>query len=347
MARCAARSPLFLAYADPGRSTNAHMAPKSALITGAAGFIGSHLAERCLSRGWRVTALDCFTDYYAAPTKRANVRAMTENPGCTLVEADLLDDDLDLAAISRDVNFVFHMAGQPGVRPSWTDFGLYTSHNLDATQRLLEAARGAALDRFVVASSSSVYGDAEALPTPESVVLQPVSPYGVTKVATEHLALAYWRTLGIPTVCLRYFTVYGPRQRPDMAFNRLIASALGGLTFEVFGDGEQSRDFTFVDDAVSGTLAAAENGIPGTVYNIGGGSRRTMNQVLTVLGELLGRRVLRTYGRRQLGDARDTAADISRARQELGFEPTADFDAALKAQLDWQEAAMLTPAAPR
>jgi nucleoside-diphosphate-sugar epimerase len=319
----------------------------SALITGAAGFIGSHLAERCLSIGWRIIALDCFTDYYAESVKRENAAPLSEHPRCTFVEADLRDEDLDLAAIVGDVDVVLHMAAQPGVRPSWDEFGLYTALNLDATHRLLEAARGAALDRFVVASSSSVYGNAEALPTPENLVLQPVSPYGVTKVAAEHLAQTYWRSFGIPTVCLRYFTVYGPRQRPDMAFHRVIAGAVVGTTFEVFGDGEQTRDFTFVADAVSGTIAAAQRGIPGTSYNIGGGSRRSMNEVLAVLGELLGRPVERAYGRQQLGDARDTAADISRARQDLGFEPSAEFDAGLKAQLDWQQATMLVRGSPR
>ncbi len=319
----------------------------SALITGAAGFIGSHLAERCLGMGWRVIALDCFTDYYAESVKRDNAAVLSEHPACTFIEADLRDDDLDLPALVTEVDTVFHLAAQPGVRPSWSEFGLYTALNLGATHRLLEAARDATLDRFVIASSSSVYGNAEALPTPEDVVLQPVSPYGVTKVATEHLARTYWRAFGLPTVCLRYFTVYGPRQRPDMAFHRVIASALVGGNFDVFGDGEQTRDFTFVDDAVSGTVAAAERGIPGTTYNIGGGSRRSMNAVLELLGELLGRPVERTYIRRQLGDARDTGGDISRARRDLGFRPSAEFDAGLKAQLDWQQATMLVRDSPR
>jgi UDP-glucose 4-epimerase len=323
------------------------MRQTTALITGAAGFIGSHLTERCLSLGWRIVALDCFTDYYAESVKRENAAVLSEHPGCTFVEADLRADDIDLAALVTDADIVFHMAAQPGVRPSWDEFEVYTALNLDATHRLLEATRGAALDRLVVASSSSVYGNAEALPTPENVTLQPVSPYGVTKMATERLAHTYWLTFGIPTVCLRYFTVYGPRQRPDMAFHRAIAGALVGTTFEVFGDGEQTRDFTFVADAVSGTIAAAQRGIPGTTYNIGGGSRRSMNDVLAVLGELLGRRIDRTYGRRQNGDARDTAADISLARQDLGFEPSARFEAGLQAQLDWQQATMLMPDSPR
>jgi UDP-glucose 4-epimerase len=323
------------------------MVAKSALITGAAGFIGSHLAERCLNTGWRVTALDCFTDYYSESVKRDNARSLSEDANCTFVEADLLDEHLELAAIVRDVDVVFHLAAQPGVRPSWEDFALYTGLNLNATQRLLEAARGAELERFVIASSSSVYGDAEALPTPESVVLSPVSPYGVTKAATEHLARAYWRTLGLPTVCLRYFTVYGPRQRPDMAFHRAITDALVGASFEVFGDGEQTRDFTFVGDAVSGTIAAAHHGIPGTSYNIGGGSRRSMNDVRAILSELLGGSVAWAYVGKQLGDARNTAADISRAREDLGFEPSAQFELGLKAQLEWQQTAMLTRDAPR
>jgi UDP-glucose 4-epimerase len=209
---------------------------------------------------------------------------------------------------------------------------------VNATQRLLEAARHASIERFVMASTSSVYGDAEILPTPEDITPRPVSPYGVTKVAAEQLARIYWRSFGVPTICLRYFTVYGPRQRPDMAFNRLIARAISGERFEVFGDGNQTRDFTFVEDAVSGTIAAAQCGQPGSTYNIGGGSRRSLNSVFDALAGLLGEPVALAYRDRQHGDARDTAADIRRARRDLGFEPTFDFDTGIKAQLDWQNA---------
>jgi nucleoside-diphosphate-sugar epimerase len=319
------------------------LSSKTVVVTGAAGFIGSHLTDRCLSLGWRVYAVDAFTAYYDETLKRRNIEGALEHPDCTLIDGDLRD--LDLAPILADASVVFHLAAQPGVRTSWDDFGLYTNLNLNATQRLLDAARQACLERVVIASSSSIYGDAETFPTIEDSVPRPVSPYGITKVATEQLAHVYYRSFGVPTVCLRYFTVYGPRQRPDMAFNRLVACALGDEPFVVFGDGDQTRDFTYVADAVSGTISAGECGVPGSVYNVGGGSRRSMNSVFRTLENLLGAPVNRDYQARQLGDARDTAADISRARRELGFEPSFDFAAGLKAQLDWQRSGVPSPQA--
>ena len=312
------------------------MAGRSILITGAAGFIGSHLTERCLGLGWHVVAIDSFTDYYDESLKRRNIADAIQHPECEFIEDDVLE--VDLRQLVQDVTVVFHLAAQPGVRPSWEEFDLYTQLNVTATQRLLEAASTVSLDRFVLASSSSVYGDAETLPTVEDVAPRPVSPYGVTKMATEHLAQVYWRNFGVPTVCLRYFTVYGPRQRPDMAFNRLITRSLEGQPFHVFGDGEQTRDFTFVADAVSGTILAAEHGRQGSAYNIGGGSRRSMNSVLDALDALTGTPVERVYLERQRGDARDTAADIARARADLGYEPSFELDAGLNVQLEWQRA---------
>ncbi|MBV9535926.1 MAG: GDP-mannose 4,6-dehydratase [Solirubrobacterales bacterium] len=316
------------------------MTEKSVLVTGGAGFIGSHLAERCLERGWHVVAIDAFTDYYDQRLKRRNVARALEDPSYDLIEADLLE--LDLEELVRPVAAVFHLAAQPGVRISWDQFELYARQNVTVTHRLLEAARKVSLERLVIASSSSVYGDAESLPTGEDVVPRPVSPYGVTKVATEQLAHVYWRSFGVPTVCLRYFTVYGPRQRPDMAFNRLIALALRGEPFEVYGDGEQTRDFTFVADAITGTVAASERGKPGAAYNLGGGSRRSMNSVLDTLSDLLGRSVERAYLQPQRGDARDTAADIARAQGDLGYEPAYEFHAGLESQLAWQQALVET-----
>ncbi len=312
---------------------------KSVLITGAAGFIGSHLAERCLGLGWRVTAIDALTDYYDPSVKRRNIADATNNPRYAFIEADLLDLSLD--PILADVDAVFHLAAQPGVRASWAEFDRYTRANVDATQRLLHAARQTSLERFVIASSSSIYGDAEAFPTTESVLPRPVSPYGVTKVTTEHLAQVYFRNYRVPTVCLRYFTVYGPRQRPDMAFHRLISAALDGRPFEVFGDGEQTLDFTFVADAVSGTVAASLEGVPGTSYNIGGGSTRSMNSVFDTLSNLLGEPIELSYVDRQIGDARDTASDIKLARRELGFSPAFSFSEGLHAQLEWQREAQV------
>jgi nucleoside-diphosphate-sugar epimerase len=312
------------------------MTERAVLITGAAGFIGSHLAERCLAHGWRVSGVDSFTDYYDEQLKRRNVARALEHPRYELIEGDLLE--LDLEEVVRPANSIFHLAAQPGVRTSWQRFDLYTRQNVTSTVRLLEAARMARPERVMIASSSSVYGDAETLPTREETSPRPVSPYGVTKVAAEHLAHAYWRNFGVPAVCLRYFTVYGPRQRPDMAFNRLISRALAGEPFEVYGDGRQTRDFTFVADAVTGTLMASERGRPGAAYNLGGGSRRSIHDVLETLGALLGRPVERIYSERRPGDARDTAADISRARLELGYEPSYGLDSGLEAQLEWQQA---------
>ena len=306
---------------------------EAVLITGAAGFIGSHLAELCLSRGLSVIAIDDFTNYYDPKLKRENVSRAAADPDYQLVEGDLLD--VDLQWLVQNVSTVFHLAAQPGVRASWDQFGLYVRQNLEVTRRLLEASRAASLRSFVLASSSSIYGDAETLPTREDASPRPVSPYGVTKVAAEHLAYVYWRNHGVPALSVRYFTVYGPRQRPDMAFNKLIANSLAGRPFEVYGDGNQTRDFTYVDDAAAGTFAAGTLGQPGSAYNIGGGSRRSMNDVFSTLSTLLGEPVARRHLARQGGDARDTAADISRAEADLGYRPSVTFEEGLAAQLDW------------
>ena len=226
------------------------------LVTGCAGFIGSHLTEECLARGWDVVGVDCLTPYYGGDAKLANVQSAAADPRCTYLERDLLD--LDLPELLGDVDIVFHLAAQAGVRASWgKSFDVYTEHNVTALQRLLEAAKDVGVERFVFASSSSVYGDAEQLPTSEDTVLRPVSPYGATKALGEHMVHMYWRNFGLPAVSLRYFTVYGPRQRPDMAFHRAIEAGLSGGSFELFGDGEQTRDFTYVADTVAGTIAAA------------------------------------------------------------------------------------------
>ena len=304
------------------------------LITGGAGFIGSHLAERCLELGWRVIALDAFTNYYDPARKHDNIRRALGHDQYELIEGDILEIDLD--PLLREVNIVFHLAAQPGVRISWDQFDLYVRMNVSVTQRLLDAARDRPLQKLVLASSSSIYGDAEALPTSETATPLPVSPYGVTKVATEHLAKVYCRSFAVPTVCLRYFTVYGPRQRPDMGFHKLIDRSLRGEPFEIYGDGEQTRDFTFVRDAVAATVSAADSGAPGTAYNIGGGARISLNSVLDTVEGILGRPVERVYQEEQRGDARHTAADTTRARTDLGFAPGYDLEAGLREQVEWQ-----------
>jgi UDP-glucose 4-epimerase len=234
------------------------------------------------------------------------------------------------------VTHIFHLAAQAGVRKSWgADFRVYTSHNIDATQRLLEALKGRRLTRFVYASTSSVYGDEAPLPMREDAALHPVSPYGVTKLAAEHLCYLYHVNYGIPTVALRYFTVYGPRQRPDMGFHRFIRAALTGQPISLYGDGDQTRDFTYVSDAVAGTVAAGDHGRVGAVYNLGGGSRVSVNEVLTLIGRVTGRTLDVRREDVQKGDMRDTFADTTRARQELGFAPAFSLEAGLSAESAW------------
>ncbi len=305
-----------------------------ALVTGAAGFIGSTLAEKLLDGGATVTGLDCFTDYYARRIKERNVSALGRRPQFDLVESTI--QAADLPKLLDGVTHVFHLAAQAGVRKSWgQDFQVYTTNNVEATQVLLEACCHLPLDRFVYASSSSVYGDLVAIPMREDALPQPVSPYGVTKLAAEQLCYLYHVNYALPTVAMRYFTVYGPRQRPDMGFHRFLRAAADGLPIALYGDGEQTRDFTFVADAVAATLAGGLQGIPGHVYNIGGGSRVSINHVLELVGKVTGRPVTVRREPVQKGDMRDTYADTSRARRELGFAPSVSLEQGLEAEYRW------------
>ena len=243
-----------------------------ALVTGAAGFIGSHLSERLIDAGATVVGIDCFTDYYPRERKERNLTRLRRESRFTLLESTLAD--ADLRGLVRSATHVFHLAAQAGVRKSWgRDFGVYTVNNVEGTQILLEACVGAPIERLVYASSSSVYGDEAPIPMREDARCQPVSPYGVTKLAAEQLCYLYHVNHAVPAVSLRYFTVYGPRQRPDMGFSRFLRAVMHGDTVPQFGDGRQTRDFTFVADAVTATVAAATRGVPGDVYNIGGGTR--------------------------------------------------------------------------
>ena len=306
----------------------------NALITGAAGFIGSHLTAQLLARGADVTGIDCFTDYYPRPMKEANLAVNAGKPRFRFVEANLLDADLD--GLLEDKTHVFHLAAQAGVRKSWgRDFAVYTANNIDATQRLLEACAGRPLDKLVYASSSSVYGDEAAIPMRESQTPRPVSPYGVTKLAAEHLCHLYASNHGVPATSLRYFTVYGPRQRPDMAFRKFLTAAAAGHAIGIFGDGRQTRDFTFVDDAVAATIAAGERGVPGRAYNIGGGSRVALDDVLTIIEQVVGRPLRVERGPAQKGDMRDTYADTSLARADLGFAPSVALADGIAAEYQW------------
>jgi UDP-glucose 4-epimerase len=305
-----------------------------ALVTGAAGFIGSNLSTALANDGVEVVGLDCFTDYYARDIKERNVAALRVHPGFRLIEGSL--QTVNLADVLDGVTHVFHLAAQAGVRSSWgSEFITYTSNNVDATQRLLEAVKERPLTRFVYASSSSVYGDAATIPMTEDSRLQPLSPYGVTKLAAEHLCHLYHVNYGVPTVSLRYFTVFGPGQRPDMGFHRFLKAAHTGQPISLYGDGEQTRDFTFVADAVAATRAAGDRGRPGAVYNIGGGSRISIRDVLAIIEGLAGRPLIIHRGPAQKGDMRDTFADTSRARQELGFAPAYTVESGLRAESDW------------
>ena len=305
-----------------------------ALVTGAAGFIGSHLAAGLLERGATVVGVDCFTDYYAREIKMGNLAPLRQKPAFHFVEGAL--QTMELEPVLDGVTHIFHLAAQAGVRKSWgADFRIYTSNNIDATQRLLEAVKGRPLTRFVYASTSSVYGDEAPMPMREDAPLHPVSPYGVTKLAAEHLCYLYHVNFGIPTVALRYFTVYGPRQRPDMGFHKFIRAALTGQPISLYGDGDQTRDFTYVLDAVAGTMAAGDRGQPGAVYNLGGGSRVSVNAVFELLARVTGRTLnIRREGV-QKGDMRDTFADTTRARRELGFAPKFTLEAGLAAESVW------------
>ena len=304
----------------------------SVLVTGVAGFVGSHLAARLLKDGEEVIGVDCLTDYYDTRLKRSNLAGLSEYGRFRFELVDLAAADLSL--ITADVSCVFHLAGQPGVRGSWgTAFSSYVRNNIIATQRLLEAIRDHPV-RVVFASSSSVYGDAEEFPTPEDCLPKPTSPYGVTKLCSEQLVMAYRRSAGIDARCVRYFTVYGPGQRPDMAFSRFIAAARRGEAVEVFGDGRQVRDFTYVDDAVEATIRAASIDEAGeAIFNVGGGSTVSVSGVLATLGEILGEPIGIRHLPAQAGDVRATSADLSRIERLLGWRPAISLRDGLEAQV--------------
>jgi len=306
-----------------------------ALVTGVAGFIGSTLAEQLLAEGADVVGLDCFTDYYPRPIKQRNLSGLVGHPQFRFVETSIRD--AELRSLLADRTHVFHLAAQAGVRKSWgRDFAIYTVNNIEATQILLEAASAApSLEKFVYASSSSVYGDNAPMPMREDMLPQPVSPYGVSKLAAEQLCYLYFANDGVPAVSLRYFTVYGPRQRPDMGFHKFLRAAIQEQPITVYGDGEQTRDFTYVADAVAATVGAGVRGIPGRVYNIGGGSRVSVNEVIDVIARVSGRRALVAQEAAQKGDMRHTYADTGLARTDLGFQPKVGLEEGLDAEYRW------------
>ncbi len=309
------------------------------IVTGAAGFIGSQLTETLLKQGDEVIGVDEFNDYYDPAFKRKNVAHLHCFPGFELIEGNI--QFLDWQTLLLDVEVVYHQAAQAGVRASWGQgFRAYTERNINATQILLEAAKDAKnLKRLVFASSSSVYGDAEILPTHEKICPAPVSPYGITKLAGERLCGLYQKNFGVPFVALRYFTVYGPRQRPDMAFHKFFKSILEDEAIPIYGDGLQTRDFTFISDVVAANLAAAT--VPeavGEIFNIGGGSRVVLKQVLDTMEEIVGKPIKRNYIEKAMGDARHTAADVSKAQRILGYQPQVCLTEGLTQEWEWVKA---------
>jgi len=321
--------------------------PSQVIVTGVAGFVGSHLAERLVDEGYQVVGIDCFTDYYPRAIKEANLNGLLGSSQFQLIEADIVE--LDWAPLLAGTEYLFHQAAQAGVRGSWGDsFGIYVRNNVLATQHLLEAARQAPLLKgLIFASSSSVYGEAEALPTPENVIPRPVSPYGVTKVACEHLCRVYHQSYDVPVVTLRYFTAYGPRQRPDMAFCRFISAMQRDEAITIYGDGEQTRDFTYVSDIVQANMLAMEHPHAGQVFNIGGGVRVSVNAVIDLLEQIVGKPARRSYVSRQKGDAAHTSADVTRARKLLGYEPRVGIGEGLRRQVEWLVAAAQQRCGPK
>ena len=308
------------------------------VVTGAAGFIGSHLVDRLLASGHDVVGLDGFTDYYARDAKERNLEQSRADRRFTFKSVDLAADDL--AAALDGAEIVYHLAGRPGVRAALMQFDQYWRENVVATQRLLEALKASPPKMLVYAGSSSVYGDAEVFPTAETALPAPLSPYGVTKLAGEHLAYVYWKNFGVPSVRLRYFSVYGPRMRPDLMLSKAMRAAYDGSVFDVYGDGEQTREFTYVADAVEGTVRAGERGSAGDLYNLGGGSSVTVNHVLDLLADVSGRSIARRHVAPHPGDHRRAGASITRARIQLGWEPRTALRDGLAAQWRWFEETM-------
>lgn len=307
---------------------------KVCLITGVAGFIGSKLAERLIKEGYRVRGIDCLLKNYSLIIKKNNLKSLVKSDNFDFVKANLLHYDLN--ELLEGVDYIFHLAGQPGVRDSWgMKFNSYLNNNVLSTQRLLEAAKGREIKKVVFASSSSIYGDAESFPTTERAIPRPISPYGVTKLAAEQLCLLYYKNFNLPTIALRYFTVYGPRQRPDLFFHKLIKAAILDKKIEVYGDGNQTRSFTYVDDIVSACILAMNSTICGEVFNIGGGARVSVNKAIEVVEQITGKKINIIHGELKKGDARHTCASIAKARKLLGYYPKTRIKKGLYKEYLW------------
>jgi len=305
-----------------------------AIVTGAAGFIGSNLCQKLLADGFSVTGIDSFTDFYPRWIKERNISPLRVHNEFEFLDQDL--DDLDTVGILEGADCVFHLAAQAGVRASWgRNFDIYLKNNIRVTQKLLEASKGLPLKKFIYASSSSVYGLTPTLPMLETNPVQPLSPYGVSKLAAEQLCFLYHKNFGVPAMSLRFFTVYGPSQRPDMAFHKFFKALAEDREIAVFGDGQQTRDFTFVDDIVQASLAALVSGKPGETYNVGGGHRKKLADVIRLMEGISRMKARVLWTEKQKGDVPDTWADIRKARQDLGYSPKTRLDEGLEQEWRW------------
>ena len=304
------------------------------LVTGASGFIGSHLCERLIKQNYSVVGIDSFIDFYPRWIKEDNISALMKNSSFELIPNDI--NSIDLNQLLERVDCVFHLAAQAGVRKSWGEnFSVYTKNNIEATQRLLEAARKNKIGMFIYASSSSVYGLTPDLPMKETSPLLPFSPYGVTKLAAENLSFLYFKNFGIPTICLRFFTVYGPRQRPDMAFHKFFDAIKKNKQIVVYGDGKQTRDFTYVGDVVEVTFQALEKGKPGEIYNIGGGSQTELNAVFPLFEKICKKKFKIKKTKTQEGDVAHTFALIDKAKENLNYSPKTQIEDGLQEEWRW------------
>lgn len=301
-----------------------------ALVTGCAGFIGSHITDRLLKEGYEVIGIDCFTDYYPRALKESNIVDARSNPRFSFLEKNLLDMNS-----YPSVDYVFHQAAQAGVRASWgTNFEIYCKNNIIATQKLLEWYKNHKVKKIVYASSSSVYGDTN-LPMHEEMKLQPISPYGVSKLAAEHLCYLYSKNFGVPIISLRYFTVYGPRQRPDMGIYKFVNSIAKGIPLTIYGTGNQTRDFTYISDIVEANILAANSPIIGKVFNIGGGNQISVNDLISIIEGISNKRAIIRKSENQSGDVKDTLANIQLANFEMGWKPKIDIKNGIKKYCEW------------
>ncbi len=304
------------------------------LVTGAAGFIGSHLCRKLIKEGFSVAGIDSFTDSYPKWIKERNIKPLMREKNFKLLSSDL--NDLELNKLLSKTDYVFHLAAQAGVRASWGEnFSVYIKNNIEATQKLLEAAKNSRIKKFIYASSSSVYGFCPELPMSETSSLYPFSPYGVSKLAAEHLCFLYFKNYNVPTVSLRFFTVYGPGQRPDMAFHIFFKAIAEDKQITVYGDGKQTRDFTYVDDIIEANFSSLKNGVPGEIYNIGGGSRKKLEEIFPLIESICQKKIKINREEKQSGDVLHTLADIQKAHKELNYLPQTQLSDGLKEEWTW------------